>query len=318
MILRLLIVTTVLSVSVPATTRGQWYGSADFIVPTRNVSSENVFARNQVEEFDNATPPNSLGVVVGDESNLSLDFGFTAAGRFTLGRRVGEFGVEATYLTTGDLTAQCQVFDAGAGIASPFTAVGAMPDPVLDDNSQVLADYTTDLQSIELNLTQLAYGGGSGEATFFGGVRAFAIDEAFHWTGVNAAEPNTVDSFRKNRMIGPQIGLNAWTPVRGGRLSLNVSGAYVFNEIEIVETYTGPGVDGPFPDKSETRSEASLVGELGIEYLYRVLPNAEVRVGFEVLGLSDVGLAANPSAFSNQLTDGVTYIQPYFGFLLTR
>ena len=119
-------------------------------------------------------------------------------------------------------------------------------------------------------------------------------------------------------MIGPQIGLNAWTPVPGGRLSLNLAGAYAFNEVEVSEVYTGPGFGGGGFARARTQREASLVGELGIEYLLQMTPNAGLRVGFEVLGLSDVGLATNATAFSNRLTDKVVYTQPYFGFLFVH
>ncbi|MEO8495290.1 MAG: hypothetical protein ABI614_09480 [Planctomycetota bacterium] len=312
MLVRLLLATIILSASLPAASHAQWYGSADFLVPTRNVSSDNVFARNQVIETSGGMPTGNI--LVGTDSRLSLDFGFAAAGRFTVGNRPGEFGFEATYLTTDEFTTQGEVFDPGSVTASPFGVVGALAGTGLDYNHQVNADYTSELQSIELSLTQLVYAGSNGEATFLYGVRAFAIDEAFRWEGMNTGGTNTVDSLRKNRMIGPQIGLNAWTPVPGGRLSLNLAGAYAYNEVEASEIYAGLGFSGGGP-RAGTQREASLVGELGIEYLLQMTPNAGLRVGFEVLGLSDVGLATNVSALSNRLTDKVVYTQPYFGFL---
>ena len=319
MLVRLLLTAFILSASLPAVSHAQWYGSADFLVPTRTLSSNNVFARNQLEVLDMAMPPAPTGdVIVGTDSRLSLDLGFAAAGRFTVGKRAGEFGFEATYLTTDEFTTQGEVFDAGSVTASPFTFVGALADTGLDYNSQIFAGYTTELQSIKLSLTQLVYADSNGEATLLYGVRAFAIDETFLWSGINTGGNNTVDSLRKNRMIGPQIGLNAWTPVPGGRLSLNLAGAYAFNEVEVSEVYTGPGFGGGGFARARTQREASLVGELGIEYLLQMTPNAGLRVGFEVLGLSDVGLATNATAFSNRLTDKVVYTQPYFGFLFVH
>ena len=318
MSIRLLLALIIASGCLPAVSHAQWYGSVDSMAMTRSNASSNVFARNQVEVLNNANPPAPTGdVVVGTESRLSLDLDAVAAGRFTIGWRVDEFGIEASYLTTDEIVDRGSVFDPGSMTASPFTPVDLLVSPLLDNNSAVDVFYVTDLQSLELSLTQLVYSAPNGEATLRFGLRAFAIDESFGWQGTNSGGTNSLDVSRENRMIGPQLGLRGWTPFPGGRLSLNIAGAVVFNDIEGTSVTNGPGFAGGFTD-DVTSSKASLAGEVGIEYLYEITPTVGLRVGFEVLGLTAVALATNDQLISNDFTDAVGYSYPYVGVVLVR
>ena len=314
MIVRLLLATIILGVSLPAESHAQLYGSADFAVPTRTVSSDNVFARNQTV----VTVMGVNTVSVGTASRLALDFDFAAAGRFTVGHQADEFGIEGTYITTDELFATGRVMDAAGTIASPFSQVGAVVSTALDNNMQIDVGYLTELQSLEANLTQLFYSGPNGEATLLYGVRAMSIDERFNYEATNAGGVNTLEVLRDNRLIGPQLGIRAWTPLPDGQLHIHFAGTLAYNDIQGSSVTVGPGFAGGGETIDDSRRQASLIGKLGIEYGLQITPHAALRIGFEVLGLTDVGLAANPPQFTDRFTDDVIYTQPYVGVVLVR
>lgn len=299
-----------------STAQAQWYASADFLVSTRTMSSVNTFARNSVEETD-AMGMGTGTFLSGSESRLSLDFVVEPAGRLTIGNRVNEFGFEATYLATGKMGDFAWAYDAGGVLSSPFAPINTLLGP-LDNNSQIAVGYSTELQSLELSFTHLAYLGPNGEATLLYGVRTLQIEEDFGYEGINAGGTNTLDSLRDNRLIGPQFGIDAWTPVPGGSVRMNVSGAVAYNNIKWSEVTTGAGWDGGGFAADGSTDRATLIGELGIEYRLQPTSCLTLTIGYQFLGLSDVGLATHATPLSQRFTDHVLYHQPYCGVLITH
>ncbi|MBC8354928.1 MAG: hypothetical protein H8E66_23360 [Planctomycetes bacterium] len=281
------------------------------------MSSDNVFARNQTEVLD-AMGAGTGMFVVGTESQLSLDLDSVVAGRFTLGNQADEFGLEATYMTTDQWVTEGTVSDVGGMLASPFSAVGSAVKPLLDNNTVVSVRYATDLKSLQLSLTQLIHSDFNGEANLFYGIRALEIDEDFTYSATNAGGTNTLSSLRDNRLIGPQLGVRSWTPIPGGYLSMSLSGVLAYNDITGTDVAVGPGFAGGGFTDALCRNEASLIGQLGIEYLFQATPNVALRVGYELLGITNVGLATNSPQFASRFTEDVVYSQPYVGVLLVR
>ena len=302
---------------VATVSHAQWYGSAEFLVPTRNVSPDNTFARNQTEVLD-AMGAGTGMFVVGTESRLSLDLDFASAGRFTVGHRVGDIGFEGIYMLTDDWLTISGIADAGGMIASPFSAIGGAVAADADNNIQVGVVYQTRMQSLELNATFLAAATDRGEAVFVAGARGIQLDEGFGYSGRNGVGTNTVDAFRDNELIGGQLGLRSWVSVPGGVVRLRAMGMLAHNEITGSETVTGLGFDGGGFTVPISTSRASLVGDLGIEYVLQPTPNIGLTVGYAFLGITDVAVATNAIPISNSLTSGVGYHMPTMGVTLVH
>jgi hypothetical protein len=229
-----------------------------------------------------------------------------------VGYQADLFGIEGSYLATGEWDTLSSVSDVGdALLASPFTQVGSTPDPLLDGNTFASVNYRSQLQSAELNLTYLLYNFGNGDAWCKVGVRAMSIDEDFQYFSSNAITDNVLESEANNRLIGPQTGIRSRTPVPGGNLELGVLGGIAYNNVERTSTFNGV-------TKISNTGEASLLGELGIEYQFVPHPCVGFRFGYQLLGVSGLGLAPNDLLLTNDQTDEVLYQVIYAGVLVTR
>jgi hypothetical protein len=291
--------------SLPSVALGQWYGSMDFMVPTRSRSAADVFQRNITADG-----------TVGTENLLSLDLDCVSGGRATVGFQTETHGIEGSFLFTDQWEFSNEVADANGLLASPFSIVGLAPNPLTDFNTYAAITYKTELQSAEVNFTYLVYDdcGRQGICKF--GMRGVAIDEMFEYGSVNETDPmnvifNTLTSSVNNRLIGPQIGFRGFTPVPGGFLAANAVGMLAYNDIDRTSVLNGDRVD-------LNTSEASVLGELAIEYLATVSPNAIIRVGYQVLGATNIGLAPNDPLITDKQTDGVVYGTPYLGVMILR
>lgn len=301
----------------PATGFAQWYAATDFVPMGRYDTSSTVFQR-----METAAVTNSSGVVttprmVGSSSALvasNLELPFTLAGRATVGARFGDggFGIEGSYLLSDTWRSAAEVFDANALLASPFTPVGNQPNPLLDDNTAVTLSYRSVLQSVEAHFTQLVHSGADGEATLLAGIRAMSIDERLGYLSTNATQTNDILATTENRLIGPQFGVLARTPVPGGYLNARGKGAFLWNAIEDSITVNGVVESAHF-------AKGAALGEAGIDYCYYPTPNLAVKLGYQVLGLTDVGLATENLALttaSGIKTRAVFYHGPCFGLVL--
>jgi len=292
------------AVNGPAWCQAQWYGSADFLVMTRSIS-DTVFQRDEV-------PGTGAGTfVVGELDVLPLDLDFVAAGRVTLGRRFGDAGFEGSYMHTDTWDVLAEVSDGSGQLASPFSQVGALAAPAVDNNTFASVGYRTEMQSGEFNLTQVAYSGGNGEATFLYGLRGMTIDESFEYFSINAGGTNTLATTAENGLIGPQIGLRTDSPCWYGFVTIYLKGGLLYNEVEFTSDFNGALVDRQI-------GQATLLGEFAIEYTFMPTHNIAVHAGYQLIGLSDVALATNDTLIADEITDDVAYQAPYIGVTFIR
>ena len=282
----------------------QTYAVVDFLVPTRTMS-EDVFQRNQTEVLDGMGMGTGM-FVVGTAPRLVLDFEHVAAGRLTVGHRFDEFGVQGSYLRTDTWDALASTSDVSEMLASPFTLIGVAVNPAVDRNTFAVARYQSELESLEVNLTQLIGSGPSGDVTLLFGGRALSIDETFTYSSTNAMMTNDLLSTAENRLIGPQLGLQAATPAPGGFVDITVKGALAYNEVKTTSDFNGTMASGAL-------GRAAVVGELNVEYAFTPTPNTAIRIGFQLLALGDVGLATNTPIIAGDATDAVFYSAPYVG-----
>jgi len=310
-----------LAACLPATARGQWYGALDFLLPIRSVSSETVFQRDQVDVVVNNVV---TGVDVGSTTMLGandLDLEYAAAGRLTLGFRGEDMGVEASYLLTDEWTGTASVFDINGMLASPFSLVGDPANAAVDFNTSAVVAQESQLQSAEIHLTPTLYRGPNGNGFLLCGIRAVTLDESMTYATSNAVNDIDILTDVSNQLIGPQIGAIVESPLPWGALGIRAKGALMYDSVDKATDFNGlPGTG--------TDGGASLLGELGIEYLLFPAPNVAVRMGYNLLVLSDVALATDnfesnllvlQSGQANVHTDStVVYQAPYIGLLLIR
>lgn len=321
MVIRVVLaVAVVTSCLLPVAARAQWYGSFDALAVTRTLPSGPVFQRNQIPGM----PP-----TVGSDSVLranDLDLDFISAGRVTAGNRSGVFGIEGSYMLTDTWTESADAIGfGGALLASPFTPIGAMVNPAVDNNTSAKVDYATRMQSAELNLTHRVYSGWNGDASLLYGVKSVWIDEALSYMSTNAMLSNNQDVSVDNWLIGPQLGVLCETPIPGGMLDLTFKFAVTNHSVD-KRTVWDQGMGSVVGNAND--SGAALVSDIGINGTFFLTPNLHLRLGYHVLSLTDVALATDN--FENNLallgagmadvhTDhGVVYQSLYLGMTFTR
>lgn len=299
---------------VPSVASAQWYGTVDFMAPTRSSTDENVFQRDISEIIleDDMELPVPTGVFqVGTESQLDLDFDFVAGVRGTIGYGGRDFGVEGSYLFTDRWHTMSSVRNASGLLASPFTAPGSEPDLLVDNNTFASVAYQTKLESAEINFTYRDAICPNGLWMWKFGIRGLWLDEDFEYLSTNAVQDNTLRTSTDNRIIGPQIGYHGRTPLHGGYLALSLSGMVGYNDINRSSDFNG--VTG-----FKNTDEGTLAGDASIEYWFVPFQDVFVRVGYQVLGISSVGLAPNDPRINDNQTEGVVYQLPFIGVVLVR
>ncbi|HUG69330.1 MAG TPA: BBP7 family outer membrane beta-barrel protein [Pirellulaceae bacterium] len=288
---------------------------------TRTMPSGPVFQRNQV---DVTIPGMGTETRVGSESVLTgnnLDLDFVTAGRVTAGNRSGVFGIEGSYMLTDTWTETAHAFGSpGRLLASPFTVVGAAVDPAVDNNTSAIVNYSTDMQSAELNLTQRVYSGWNGDASLLYGVKSVWIDEALRYESDNGLS-NTQEVSVRNRMIGPQLGVLCEAPFPGWTLDLALKFAITNHSVDKSTIWNGLAA-------AANDNGAALVSDIGINGTFFITPHLHLRIGYHVLSLTDVALATDN--FENSLpllgagvadvhdNRGVAYQSLYLGMTLTH
>lgn len=301
------------TVGLPGSGYAQWYGSTDFLLPSRSVPNDRSFQHNIVVTTTTANNVTTTTRTIGTDNLLNVDVGSVAAGRAILGYQGGYFGIEGGFMSTDTWQSHGSISDPNAQLASPFSAPGEIPNNVFDFNTFAEINYQTRLQSAEINLTYLLYDDISCQASCKFGLRALWLDEAFTYRTNN--DPPTLDPTSpnvdwsldvENQMLGPQVGLRGFTEAPGGRIGLNVLGGYAYNQIDRAQILNS------VPSTFNT-SEGALFGELGAEYILMPTPNLQIKIGFQFFGLSNVGLALDNPRLSNDQTDSVWYYMPYLG-----
>lgn len=290
---------------------------------TRTMPSGPVFQWNQVDvttEMGTETRVGSEPVLTGND----LDLDFVTAGRVTAGNRSGVFGIEGSYMLTDTWTETAHAFGSpGRLLASPFTAVGAVVDPAsaVDNNTLAFVNYSTDMQSAELNLTHRVYSGWNGDASLLYGVKSVWIDEALIYTSDNGVMSNTQEVSVENWMIGPQLGILCEAPFPGWTLDVALKFAIMNHSVDKSTIWNGLAA-------ATNDNGAALVSDIGINGTFFITPHLHFRIGYHVLSLTDVALATDN--FENSLAllgagvadvhdnRGVVYQSLYLGMTLTH
>ena len=308
----------------PSSGVAQWYASVDFVPLMRWDSPDVVFQRNETLPVTTTTTTGGVTTttitpsLVGSTTVLAsrdTELDFVSAGRITVGTRFGEsvFGIEGSYMLTEMAESQASAQSAAGLLVSPFTPIGNTPDPSLDNNVTVRIARRSKMQSAELNFTQLVYSEQDGDATFLVGLRAMQIDDSLEYVSVNGVRANDFATSLENRLIGPQVGVRGRAPAPGGFVGLKLTGALLANAIS--ETVVVNSPHGQIND-----GKGSLVGELGVDYWYSPTPNLSVRIGYQLLGLTGIGLATenlvSSANVSSVNTRGVLYHGPCVGLAL--
>jgi hypothetical protein len=297
-----------------ADARAQWYASVDFMTPVRVETPDTIFQRNQ-------TTAGRVGTTALLTTDRDLELDFAAAGKVTVGYRPGMFGLEGSYLATTKWTETASVFSSTGALASPFTAPGALVNPAFDNNTSAILEYTTELDTAEINLTQLVYMGPNGNASLIYGARFWSLEESLIYATDNAVADHTVVTTTDNRMAGPQLGLLVESPVGGGQINFVFKSTLGYNTVEKSTLFDGALSEG-------RDANAALMSEIGVNCIFFPSANVSVQVGYQLLAATDMALATqnfetNLSAIGaglvNVRTDGgVIYHTPYVGVVFMR
>jgi hypothetical protein len=268
----------------------------------------------------------------------TFDSDFAAGAHVVLGHALGDwYRLEVGYLGSygwDDSVAVRNLDDNGqtlGNLLSPFSNFG---DPAgiegFDFNFLAVASYSSDLNSVELNLRRRLRLPTNGEQFFRSGtlfprssslflnkraeasvllgVRYLNIDEDFGYftqsdlpAGIGA--DNTVDVSTENRMIGAQVGfLSQFSVQRRSWLDVEIKGGIFQNQATLATSYVstdGAGaVTAAFAD-GDQRDRTSWLGEMSVVYNHQVAPSFTFRIGYNALVLTDVALASEN--FSNNI-----------------
>lgn len=328
--------------------QAQWYASADFLAPRRSINTDAVFQREAVSEmtrtvdFSTTTTETPIGgggvetvvvetpirieeyteTVVGDRvlSTNDIDLGRAAAGRLTVGRRLGDFGLEASFLWAESWEDHATVSDPSGSLVGPFARPGSLlSETLLIEN--IPADISTEtteypelahlntfaeigyeskLLTGDINAVGVLIEGGRGTVTGLAGFRFAELKEQFGYRSTSAAPiaGDPVDSPAqdvgvRNRLYGPQLGVMVASPITERVfLTLSAKAAIAYNDID-GQTDWLPFASDPTQDLGiQSRDSAtSLLGDFSIGGNFFVTRHLAIRAGFDVLSIGDVALA---------------------------
>jgi hypothetical protein len=291
--------------------QAQWEFGADFLLPTRHTRSNVTFARNQAA--------GAAGTVARlDEDDLELDL--TAGGRITVSNRTGMFGLQGSYVGTTEWNEVATVFDPAGGLASPFTPVGGVLNPNFDNNTSIVVDYTTELHTADINLTQMVYSGMNGTVFLLYGGRYMSLEESLNYSSDNAVLDHNLLTTTDNRAFGPQLGVAIEAPLGASLLNLSFKSALGYNTVD--KTTNLDGVLGTGTDQ-----DATFMSEIDVHCVLTPVQYVAVRVGWQFLSATDMALATDNfernltvlgSGVANVRSDRkVFYHTPYVGLVVT-
>lgn len=176
----------------------------------------------------------------------------------------------------------------------------------------------TDINNLELNL--LRNGGRfcrrnrQGFYEMFGGFRWFEFNESLQYAATldTAAYPGPSDfvySLRaRNRLIGLQLGarnevclgpkLRLFNGVQGGLFNNNIRTSQDITDSngEVAVVNSGPAAGRAF-NYTDEKNDVAFLGQLDFGILYHLSCRARLRLGYRVLGVSGVALAAHQLPF---------------------
>jgi hypothetical protein len=251
------------------------------------------------------TPDNIL-LISGD-----LNAPYRAGPRLLLGHTFGEspLQLDFTYYWVDSWNDSTAVYDLTANgmgglgnMFSPFSNFG-VPQPLFgyDYNNFVSIRELSELQNGELNLRYtLPMPNPSLTAKFVIGVRYLSLNERFEYQSQAWGSPLLpaaslgLTTRTTNDLVGPQIGGDFyWFAFPQFWINFEFKGALCGNHA-LQDTNGFVNVDGtvtPLGD-SRTRDGTSYVGDLSLTALWQMTPRMSMRIGYQVMWVESVALAA--------------------------
>lgn len=178
----------------------------------------------------------------------------------------------------------------------------------------------TDINNLEFNF--LRNGGNfssrKGRHGFYelvGGFRWFEFEEGLQYTASidNGQFPLVPSDFfynleARNRLLGLQLGgrneyclgskFRVFSGVKGGIFNNNIRTVQNITDLdgEIAQVNAGPAAGRPFSYNDE-KNDVAFLGELDFGVLYQLTSRSRIRLGYRVIGVSGVALAADQLPF---------------------
>lgn len=154
--------------------------------------------------------------------------------------------------------------------------------------SQFVATYESSLHSIELNVRPCQAGLCGAQCSWFMGFRYIRLDESLDVTEYVVPLINALDVSTQNNLYGGQMGANILMMNRGGPFYLESTVKFGLYGNYAAQT-TSSSIIGPAVSADQTN--VAYVGEFLFAAGYRVGCHFDIRVGYQILGISGVALA---------------------------
>ena len=292
----------------PARPRANYSGGIYGLNFTRDYEDDVLLARN--------TAGDKLFTTDADEQNFD-GYGVSFASRRSNGRGYAvEYwalnpGSAAVSLTGGNVATELRGLD-----NLVHTSSGRDLEDVYSNTLTQTIVRDTDINNIEFNMLQNA---GTfctkrqrkGFYELLGGFRYFDFEESLQYQAFidNAAFPLVPDSFfhnisARNRLYGLQLGarnelclgskLRLFSGVKGGLFNNYAQTRQSITDAngELAVVNSGPGTGRNF-EYGDDKDDLAFLGELDFGVLYQLSCRSRIRVGYRVLGVSGVALAAD-------------------------
>ena len=288
---------------------------------TRDYEDDVILARNTAGE--------KLFTTDADEQNFD-GYGVSVASRRSNGRGYAlEYwalnpGVAAASITGGNVATERRGLD-----QLVHTSSGRDLEDVYSNTLTQTVIRDTDINNIEFNLLQNAgtfctKRQRNGFYELLGGFRYFDFEESLQYQAFidNTAFPLVPEFFShnisaRNRLLGLQIGarnelclgskLRLFSGVKGGLFNNFVQTRQNITDAngELAVVSGGPA-DGRNFDYRDDKNDLAFLGELDFGVLYQLSCRSRIRLGYRVLGVSGVALAADQ--ITNRVNDPDTLL----------
>jgi len=168
-----------------------------------------------------------------------------------------------------------------------------------------VAHYESSLHSLEANVRPFQAAVCGAQCSWFVGFRYFRLDESFVISETIAPIPNVLNIHTQNNLFGGQMGANILMMDRGGPFYLESVVKFGLYGNAYGQT-TASAVVGPAVEASDTN--LAFAGEFLFAAGYRVNCHFDLRVGYQILGLSGVALAPDQMRLSD-IPNDCAYLQ---------
>ena len=295
---------------------GSWYTQQDFVVYNKLRPNRQRIAGGTLQAVN---PANGDFTFNAELNNDTDNQGFGAGTRLTVGRLLGrdpanrDQAVEFTFLGLFEWDSHGVV----GNVAIPneiSTTLSFGPTNGFIGNDEQTADFGSDLNSFEMNYRirtrpgrdQLAlqpngiwvrHGNSSTVRSLLGGIRVVSANDSFLVQAFDVTNGVRTEEGRylvqtNNDLFGMQVGFDvqhAMNAIQWG-LRTKVGGLYNFAGRR---SFVTPTPD-PFVTPSEKVSDdhLSFLAEAALTGMYKFRPNLGVRFGYEMLFVSNLGIAA--------------------------